>query len=125
MTNPGSVPVADGRGHRRQRHPADPGDDFNPAYVGGDTDLDGLLDLAETLALPGHRDGRPGRLLQPRHGHRRAAPSRPPTRPATPASRSPPSRVIAIVKLVNGADANSPAGPSRDRRRDGHLDVHW
>ena len=35
-------------GHRRQPDAGIPGDDFNPAFSGGDTDSDGLLDVGET-----------------------------------------------------------------------------
>ena len=110
VTNPGSVPVAsvavsDDNGT------ADPGDDFNPAYVSGDTNLDGLLDPGEswlyqasgTAVLGGYCN------LATATG----AGAQPATDPACYTGVAvPPEPVIAIVKRVNGADANSPAGPS-------------
>jgi len=55
VTNPGSVPlsgvtVADDAGT-----PTDPADDFNPAFAGGDTNGNGLLDLTETWVFSAFR----------------------------------------------------------------------
>src|SRR5215208_5572144 len=40
--------------------PANPADDFNPAFTGGDTNANGLLDLSETWAFIAARIVTPG-----------------------------------------------------------------
>ena len=58
--------------------PADPSDDFEPTYVGGDTDGDGLIDTGEVWLFRATGIVQAGPLHQPRHGrrHRRQRPGR-------------------------------------------------
>jgi hypothetical protein len=48
LTNRGNVALANVTVTDDNGTPGDPGDDFTPAYVGGDADGDGLLDIDET-----------------------------------------------------------------------------
>jgi hypothetical protein len=48
VTNPGDVPLANVVVVDDNETPADPSDDFSPTFVGGDVNMDGLLDLEET-----------------------------------------------------------------------------
>ena len=58
--------------------PADPADDFDATFVGGDADADGLLDLTETWTFTASRIATAGPVHQPRHRHRHPAARRRP-----------------------------------------------
>ena len=73
VTNTGNVPLSGVTVRDDNGTPADPADDFDATFVGGDTDGDGLLDLDRDLDLHRHADRHRRPVHQPRHRHRHAA----------------------------------------------------
>src|SRR5207244_1800234 len=55
VTNPGNVPLSGVAVRDDNGTPANPADDFNAAFVGGDADGDGLLDTTETWTFTAGR----------------------------------------------------------------------
>ena len=73
VTNTGNVPLSGVTVRDDNGTPADPADDFDATFVGGDTDGDGLLDLDRDLDLHRHADRHRRPVHQPRHRHRHPA----------------------------------------------------
>jgi uncharacterized repeat protein (TIGR01451 family) len=111
VTNPGdetlsNVVVRDDNGTS-----ATPADDFNPTFVGGDTDGDGLLDLSETWTFTASRIATAGQYSNV--GTATAV-----SLSGTPVSDSDVDHHfgsvggVNLVKLTNGTDNNSAPGPT-------------
>ena len=73
VTNTGNVPLSGVTVRDDNGTPADPADDFDATFVGGDADADGLLDLDRDLDLHRLADRHPGPVHQPGHRHRHPA----------------------------------------------------
>ena len=72
VTNTGNVPLSGVTVRDDNGTPADPADDFNATFVGGDADADGLLDPTETWTFTAIADRHRRPVHQPRHRHRHA-----------------------------------------------------
>ena len=111
VTNPGTVPLSNVTVTDDNGTPGNAADDFLATFVGGDTNGNGLLDPGETWTYTA--SGTVGTTDYCNVGT--ASGTNGSTVSATDAAcyRVPPVVVeIAVVKLVNGEDANTPAsGP--------------
>ena len=74
VTNTGNVPLSGVTVRDDNGTPANPADDFDATFVGGDADADGLLDLDRDLDLHRLADRHRRPVHQPRHRHRHAPP---------------------------------------------------
>ena len=92
--------------------PANPADDFNPAFTGGDTNANGLLDLSETWAFIAARIVTPGQYT-----NLATTLGTPPPGAGAPVNDTDADNhfggvpAINVVKLTNGTDNNSAPGP--------------
>ena len=77
VTNAGNVPLSGVTVRDDNGTPANPADDFNATFVGGDADADGLLDLDRDLDLHRLADRHRRPVHQHRHRHRHAPGRRP------------------------------------------------
>ena len=111
VTNPGSLSLANVTVIDDNGTPAIAGDDFAATFVGGDTNLNGLLDPDETWTYTA--TGTVGVAQYCNIGTASGANAGvTATATDTACYRVPPPPQIAIVKLVNGRDANTAAdGP--------------
>ena len=111
VTNRGTVPLSSVTVSDDNGTPGNTADDFSPVFVGGDTNNNGLLDIGETWTYTA--TGTVGTTDYCNVGT--ASGTNGSTASASDAGCyrvPPPPPMIAIVKLVNGEDANPPAtGP--------------
>ena len=117
VTNPGNVPlrpvvVVDDNGT-----PTNPNDDFQPRFVGGDTNNNGALDTTETWRYEFNGTAQAGQYRNVAVAT--GTPVSPDLQPipgVTPVNDNDPSHYfgvraeIQIVKLTNGTDNNTPPG---------------
>ena len=109
VTNPGTVPLSNVTVTDDNGTPGNTADDFLPTFTGGDTNNNGLLDPGETWTYTA--TGTVGTTDYCNVGT--ASGTNGTTATASdPACYRVPPPVIAIVKFVDGQDANTPAsGP--------------
>jgi Ca2+-binding RTX toxin-like protein len=112
VTNSGNVPLSGVTVIDNNGTAANPADDFNPAFTGGDTNANGLLDLSESWTFTAARIATPGQYT-----NLATTIGTPPPGAGAPVSDTDTDNhfggvpAINVVKLTNGTDNNSAPGP--------------
>ncbi|MCO6459234.1 MAG: hypothetical protein J5I93_28325 [Pirellulaceae bacterium] len=113
VTNPGEVPLANVVVVDDNGTPLDPTDDFQPMFVGGDLNNNGLLDLDETWLYAASRTVTPGQYtnVAAASGRNANSTTAPPVSASDPSNHFGVLAAIDIEKATNGQDADIPPGP--------------
>jgi len=112
VTNCGDVPLSNVVVWDNNGTPGDPGDNWHPTFVGGDTSNFGVLDLTETWIYQAI-----GTALAGQYANNSRATGTPPVGPDVSDDDpshyfgSAPAPDIHIEKHTNGVDADNPTGP--------------
>ena len=111
VTNPGNVPLSGVFVEDDNGTVADPADDFNAAFVGGDTNTNGLLDTNETWTFTASRVATAGQYTNVATAHGIPPGAGPSVEASDPDNHLGAGAAVRLVALTNARDNNAAPGP--------------